>query len=80
MCVGLTLRIVPSQLSHMLKLTPRPVIADVMKFVVQRGLTGKRFLRLRNQDLIEMGINISCECNPSGLTISPYTERPAVLF
>lgn len=49
------------QLSHMLRLTPRPVIADVMKFVVQRGLTGKRFLRLRNQDLIEMGININCE-------------------
>lgn len=43
----------------MLRLTPRPVIADVMKFVVQRGLTGKRFLRLRNQDLIERGININ---------------------
>ncbi|KAK9900218.1 hypothetical protein P389DRAFT_187279 [Cystobasidium minutum MCA 4210] len=53
----------PSQLSiylsHMLRLTPRPVISDVMKFVVQRGLTGKRFLRLRNQDLIEMGINVN---------------------
>lgn len=49
-----------SQLSHMLRLTPKPVIADVMKFIVQRGLTGKRFLRMRNQDLVEMGININC--------------------
>lgn len=64
----------PSQLSvylaHVLKLTPRPVIADVMRFVVKRGLTGKRFLRLRDQDLVEMGINIACKWSRYNLVVS----------
>ena len=50
------------QLAHVLKLIPRPLINDVMRFIVKSGLTGKRFLGLRDQDLVELGINVSCRC------------------
>jgi hypothetical protein len=49
------------QLVHVLKLVPRAVQADITRFVVKCGLTGKRFLRMRDEDLVAMGINISCK-------------------
>lgn len=60
----------PLQLAHVLKLVPRAVQADVMRFIVRSGLTGKRFLRMRDEDLVSMGINISCECSSPTLHYS----------
>lgn len=49
------------QLAHVLKLTPKPIINDVVRFINAKHLSGKRFLRMEDVDLVDMGINISCK-------------------
>ncbi|KAK0558964.1 hypothetical protein OC844_004748 [Tilletia horrida] len=51
----------PSQvaiyLSHVLGLTPRPIVEDVTAFVRASRMNGNVFLRLREQDLANAGVN-----------------------
>lgn len=48
---------VSQYLSHILSLVPTPVLETLNEFVAREGINGKAFLRIREADLAEKGMN-----------------------
>jgi hypothetical protein len=52
----------PSQvalyLTHVLGVTPKPIVEDVTSYVRQSRMAGRQFLRIREQDLADEGVNL----------------------